>query len=210
MGTRGAMGFRIDGQDKVTYNHWDSYPSGLGIEILEEVSKMSIEEMTKIARNIVLITDREQPPTPEQKEALKSYTNLGVGEQSDDDWYCVLRNAQGGLSSWLNHGLTYMIDSQDFLKDSLFCEYAYIVNLDEMVFEFYKGFNKVPGSGRYGMLERIRFQETDNKYYGVALAATIHLDALKGRSLDELNVFVDQWNKEDEEESELPEIEAGT
>ncbi len=26
MGTRGAYGVRIDGQDKIAYNHSDSYP----------------------------------------------------------------------------------------------------------------------------------------------------------------------------------------
>jgi len=30
MGTRGAYGFRKNGIDKVTYNHFDSYPEQLG------------------------------------------------------------------------------------------------------------------------------------------------------------------------------------
>ena len=30
MGTRGAYGFRINDKDKVTYNHFDSYPDGFG------------------------------------------------------------------------------------------------------------------------------------------------------------------------------------
>ena len=30
MSTRGAWGFRIGSQDKVTYNHFDSYLDGLG------------------------------------------------------------------------------------------------------------------------------------------------------------------------------------
>ena len=34
MGTRGLYGFRKNGVDKVTYNHWDSYPDGLGKQIL--------------------------------------------------------------------------------------------------------------------------------------------------------------------------------
>lgn len=32
--TRGAVGFRVDGVDKVTYNHSDSYPGGLGAAVL--------------------------------------------------------------------------------------------------------------------------------------------------------------------------------
>lgn len=30
MGTRGALGFIKAGEHKVTYNHYDSYPEGLG------------------------------------------------------------------------------------------------------------------------------------------------------------------------------------
>ena len=35
MGTRGLYGFRKNGVDKVTYNHYDSYPEYLGRNILE-------------------------------------------------------------------------------------------------------------------------------------------------------------------------------
>lgn len=34
MGTRGIMGFVVDGQEKLTYNHYDSYPDGLGLDVL--------------------------------------------------------------------------------------------------------------------------------------------------------------------------------
>ena len=60
-----------------------------------------------------------------------------------DDWYCLLRHAQGDLNVYKN-GLRYMIDNHDFIKDSLFCEYAYIINLDTKRLEFYVGFQKTP------------------------------------------------------------------
>lgn len=34
MGTRGFVGFVIDGQEKIGYNHFDSYPDGLGVDVL--------------------------------------------------------------------------------------------------------------------------------------------------------------------------------
>ena len=34
MGTRGALGFKINGEYKVTYNHFDSYMEGLGKEVI--------------------------------------------------------------------------------------------------------------------------------------------------------------------------------
>lgn len=35
MGTRGAYGFYKDGQNKLTYNHFDSYPEGLGNTVVD-------------------------------------------------------------------------------------------------------------------------------------------------------------------------------
>lgn len=56
MSTRGAWGFRKDEQDKVTFNHWDSYPSGLGESVLAFCQAHSREELTAIADAIVLVT----------------------------------------------------------------------------------------------------------------------------------------------------------
>ena len=35
MGTRGAIGWSKGGVTKVTYNHFDSYPDGLGLDVVK-------------------------------------------------------------------------------------------------------------------------------------------------------------------------------
>lgn len=41
--------------------------------------------------------------------------------------------------------------NDNFIKESLFCEYAYIINLDNMTLEFYNGFQRKPQYGnRFG------------------------------------------------------------
>ena len=37
MGTRGVIIFRKDGIEKGVYNHWDSYPSGLGEDVVNMI-----------------------------------------------------------------------------------------------------------------------------------------------------------------------------
>jgi len=37
MGTRGLFGFRYKGRYYLMYNHWDSYFSGLGVKLLQEI-----------------------------------------------------------------------------------------------------------------------------------------------------------------------------
>ena len=64
-------------------------------------------------------------------------------------------------------------DRLDFLYDSLFCEYAYIINLDSGYLEFYKGFNTdLKAEGRYAKFK----SEDDSTYFGVKLVQEIPLE----------------------------------
>lgn len=147
MGSRGLYGFYRNGVTKITYNHSDSYPSWLGKKVVDFIRNTSIHELNQIFDEIVLI-DEDDKPTAEQINNCLPYTNLSVSNQSLDDWYCLMRYAQGNLGVYKD-GLKYMIDSQDFIKSSLFCEYAYIINLDNNTLEIYEGFQKEPVYNRY-------------------------------------------------------------
>lgn len=152
MGTRGCYGFRKNGIDKLTYNHFDSYPDGLGRDVVKFCKETSIEEMNEIFDRIILI-DENSKPTAEQIVECMKYYNGDVSTRTQEDWYCLLRETQGNLSVYKN-GLKYMIDNNDFIKDSLFCEFAYIINLDTNCLEFWVGFQHEPDAGnRYGTKE---------------------------------------------------------
>lgn len=176
MSTRGAFGVRIDGQDKVTYNHSDSYPSGLGEDILGVteallVDRPKFERMARALRPV----DKSKLPSPEDINYLRPWTNLQVSEQSTQDWYCLLRNTQGDLEAVLEAGLYE--DGIKFMGDSLFCEYAYIINLDEDVLEAYKGFQKEPSASRF------EASRPESGYYAVKLMGVMPLNSLSPKAL---------------------------
>lgn len=182
MGTRGAYGFFVNGMEKVAYNHWDSYPSQLGASILAYCQKTKFEDMAITANRIILVDGNSQP----DKASIKRYKEMGsldegVGNQTENDWYCLLRGIQGDISAF-DRGFLHMIDGHTFLADSLFCEWAYIINLDTQKLEVYKGFNKDPKApGRYASLKDggHEFDDNDGKgkysYYGVVLLGEIPL-----------------------------------
>lgn len=156
MGTRGLYGFRKNGIDKTTYNHFDSYPSCLGRAAAEFLTFTTPEVMEKVYESIVLI-DEDVPPTPEQiKQCVDAgYYDDRVSNQSTADWYCLLRNLQGEFEEYKKNAVagrvTFMADRQEFITNSLFCEYAYIFNLDTQNLEFYVGYQHRPQPGnRYG------------------------------------------------------------
>lgn len=176
MGTRGAFGVIIGEKEKIGYNQYDSYPSGNGVENLqwlrEEYAKdPALSEVRRLATAARLVDD-DSSPTPEDVANLRSTTNLGVSEQSTDDWYCLTREAHGSIPAMLNCG--YILDGHDFPLDSLFCEWAYIIDLDANTFEVYVGFQKKEhNQGRFAS-----DVPNDDGYYPVRLVATWSLDAL--------------------------------
>jgi hypothetical protein len=135
MGTRGLFGFQYKGKRYFFYNHYDSYPSGLGNQLLKEIKKAiasgAFEAWLPLLQKMRVIEEGELP-TKEAIEELAPFTDLSVSSQSTDDWYCLLRRTQGSLSGVLAAG--YM---QEMEIDYLFHEYVYIVNFDTEEFEAY-------------------------------------------------------------------------
>jgi hypothetical protein len=83
-------------------------------------------------------------------------------------------------------------DSLEFAKDSLFCEWAYVVDFDKNVFEVYEGFNKSPVDPG----ERFYFNgEMDKDYYPVRLRKSYSLD-----NLPSIVDFVEELEPRDSEE----------
>ena len=186
MGTRGCYGFRKNGIDKLTYNHFDSYPDYLGRKIVEFCKETSIKKMNEIFNKIILV-DENTKPTKEQITECLNYYNGNVSNQTVDDWYCLLREAQGDIDVYKN-GLRYMIDDHDFIKNSLFCEYAYIINLDTNSLEFWVGFQKEPDvTNRYGT-------EKEDGYYPCKMVAYYPIEP---EYMDQHDVqeYVDDMNK---------------
>lgn len=198
MGTRGMYGFRINGTDKCTYNHYDSYPEGLGRDITRFAAMVRPEAMKEFASAIKLV-DTETPPTDEQISKCKryGYCDFGVSTQSETDWYCLTRKLQGDFAkmteSMLNEWDYYMPDNSEFIKDSLFCEYAYIINLDTGTLEFYQGFQREPQEGN-------RFGEKPNEdgYYPCRLMCEFPLDDI-GSLHDTVNEMIRICAEDDED-----------
>lgn len=192
MSTRGLYGFRKNGADKCTYNHWDSYPSGLGKTVVEFCKNHTIKEMNDIFDKIILVNEQDTPTEKQIDECIKNgFADFSVGGCSQTDWYCLLRNCQGDLECLAkakNHA--YMIDRIDFIKDSLFCEYAYIINLDDKVLEFYKGFQTSPQEGnRYGTEIYEPYAEYKREYYPCKLVLTFPLE-----EIDDVNKIIEMMN----------------
>lgn len=136
MGTRGLMAFVVDGETKAGYVHVDSYPSGLGADVLEWLHEALNEQTGKAltqARNLVVVND-ETTPTAEQIEALKRYANTNVSTKQLDEWYVLLRECQGEPALTLEAGYMYGVSRVEPYRLGCGHEYLYVVDFDKRTF----------------------------------------------------------------------------
>lgn len=175
MSTRGAICFVIDGTEKITYNHSDSYPDWLGVRFLKWLKDADLEQVAQQVRDLRVVND-DIKPTAEDIDRLAPFTNLGVSSSSTDEWYCLLRETQGDLVAILNAG--YIEDGSQFPLDSLFCEWAYCLDLDRAAFEVYKGFQEQPHSeGRFAD-RPVKADSRGKTWYPIKLVAQWNLERL--------------------------------
>ena len=150
MSTRGVVGFRHKQKDLLAYNHSDSYPAYLGDKIVRDLHDLLQKGLKSLIQQVEALTVvTEETPRPDEKtqRRLRKYGNSGVGSP-DEYWYRALRETQGDIKAILK--CRYLLDSASTILDSLYCEWGYIVNLDDETLEIYKGGQtKPPRLGRY-------------------------------------------------------------
>lgn len=172
MSTRGLMGFRVNKKDFLSYNHSDSYPIYLGVEMAKFVQKIlgNMAKYKELAKKLVLV-DADTEPTPKQIKALSKYADTGVSTGKLTDWYCLLRNCQGDPMATLKSG--YVRGAAENVAYSMDCEWVYIVNFDTGKLEVYKGWQTQPHKkGRYAKKSG-KPDGCGNTFYPVALIADI-------------------------------------
>lgn len=131
MSTKGSYGFIYNNELKLIYNHFDSYPEGIGFEILDFIFKINIRDDWDFF-----------------KSQLSKISFLEDIDDYNNDYDTKPKNF---LNDIYNGKVEKYLLYNNFIHNSLFCEYAYIINLDDMTLEYYIGFQKKPQQGnRFG------------------------------------------------------------
>ena len=188
MGTRSAVIMIEKKEAKGYYNQYDGYPDGLGEEVIEELIAIDkVKDGWKtFKKNVakVKLVDEDKKPAKTVQEKYKKFFNNNVSTGSPEEWYALLRELQGAkyIPAIMTGEVEHMCDGTEFVKFSLFCEYAYVIDLDRMVMEFYKGFQTKSQKGnRFGTKKA----EGEDTYFPCAKIGEI---ALEGISKDELAI----------------------
>jgi hypothetical protein len=164
MGTRNlTMVIDTEGKTRVAqYGQWDGYPSGNGVRILGTLTNTNSQKRLLSAvggSNVRFINEADQKEIDLFRKSIGADGKWITMEQSDkiDKKYPYLsRNLGGGILDKIinsNGEDVILSDSTGFAADSLFCEWAYVVDFEKKVLEVYEGFNKGEVNGRFSDLE---------------------------------------------------------
>lgn len=208
MGTRNLTIVQSDGEYKVAqYCQWDGYPSGQGITILETLSNMDpvfdIPAFKQKVNKLKQLTEDEVHAYWKKCGADDSgWVGMDVSDKFKKKYEHLHRDFGGKIIAAIASGKVKEVASATegikFAGDSLFCEWAYVIDLDKNTFEVYGGFNKGPlkRGERFNFLKQRKTKKDPDPYSPVRLLASWPLDALPTEE-----EFLALEKQEDEEEA---------
>lgn len=149
MGTRHLIAVQSGGEYKVAqYGQWDGYPRGQGTEVLTFLSNKQRVKKFKAKLDLVRFLDEEgRDKAFIEAHEKNAHSNPDKRTPKQKAWFdkFITRNLGAKI-------LTSIVESEDkeillrneidFAGDSLFCEYAYVIDFDKGTLEVYRGFNK--------------------------------------------------------------------
>lgn len=140
MGTRNLTIVKLKGKIKVAqYGQWDGYPTGQGETVAEFIRNIQIREFKKHLAKLEFVDDDYVAGL--WNELTKR--DDGTASLADSDKFKLKypefhRDTGANILSLISRGsVTKLGNSIDFLKDGLFCEYAYEINMDDKTVKVY-------------------------------------------------------------------------
>lgn len=176
MGTRNLTIAIIDQQPRIAqYGQWDGYPESSGLRILEFVRGMNPEHFTSALKRCRFLGDSAKDKAYIAKvEATPNWPK---------EYPLLTRDTGADILSLVNathKGEILLINQLAFAADSLFCEWAYVVDMDRRTLEVYKGFNEkpLPKTARFYGLKQAGDNMSRDKYHPIKMVAKFSFDDL--------------------------------
>lgn len=173
MGTRYLTVVYLDGEYKVAqFGSQDGYPRIGGAEVLRFaktiVESDAREAFQKKVRQCRWITAEELGAIDKSKGAVWEKNHPELADSTGAGILEMIRNSESGLA---------LEDDLEFAADSLFCEWAWVLDLDKGTFECCRASN-----AETPLTEQDRFfflrDKEEHGYYGVRLAKAWELKHL--------------------------------
>lgn len=156
MGTRNLVMVVSNKETKVAqYGQWDGYPSGVGIGCLNFLHSIELPKFKEIVDKVNWLTDEQIEMINKSEDWKTEYPYLS--RDSGDEvlralYFGLIETRQGFSKVDSKVEVIGLQNNEEFAKDGLFCEWAYVIDLDKEKFEIYCGYSKSAVEGnRFGV-----------------------------------------------------------
>lgn len=179
------------------YGQWDGGPNAQGTTALEFLLECDLKKFKEKIDSISFLTDAECEKLDEDRNWDTKYPWLSrdAGAQILNAIYhgkMLVHGIEIGSRKEISVNVSKVVNSEDFAKDSLFCEWGYVIDLDKRTFEVYRGFNTRP----LGKKQRFKYLEEpitrkvlteknknerltrENEYFPIRMVKSYSLDGL--------------------------------
>lgn len=161
MSTQGVFIIRKNGYEKAMHIPYDAYPEGAGVDIADLIKTTNLDVLY---------------------DCLTEYDEWGIPEQENNEYpeeHTPFSYGTCRLVVKQRERLWISAEAQDKICDSLFCEYAYVIDLDTGQLLFFVGGQTVPQEGNpYGTTPMKPFG-MDQDYYPCRLSAVFPFDYVR-------------------------------
>ena len=198
MGTRNLTIVHKNGEYKVAqYGQWDGYPEGLGVTLLNFLKNVNMDSFRNAIDNVSFYTKEEideiNTTIDEIRKDIPNYS-------WQKDFPQLSRDTGGDILNLITFKEVNKVNNSiDFAADSLFCEWAYVIDLDTNKFEVYKGFNheELNNNERFYFLEDKRDKENivGKDYHPIKFVKSYDLN-----NLPDEKIFIAELTPDDDDE----------
>ncbi|NUS02059.1 MAG: hypothetical protein HOV97_05790 [Nonomuraea sp.] len=189
MGTRHLIAVVIDGDFKIAqYGQWDGYPTGQGASIANFLAEPgNVDRLRKTAPKLRWATAEDfERVSAELDLPADGWMNMEQAERYSKAYPALTRDTGADILRLVaDETVSFVKDSRSFAQDSLFCEWGYVIDLDNDVVEVYRGFQQDPhNEGRWGGME------PDNGYYPIKLVRTFPIAEFTEAAMSDLETEI--------------------
>lgn len=145
MGTRNTTIVISEGETKVAqYCQFDGYPSGQGITVLHFLRRNNIEKFKrKVDALGTYTTDEVESLWRDMGADDSGFVSMELSRKFAKKYPHLHRNTGANILDLIHDGkVTKVKLDEDFIDDGLFCEWAYVINLDKGTLEIKNGADK--------------------------------------------------------------------
>lgn len=205
MGTRNLTCVVVDGEYRVAqYGQWDGYPEGGGVGVLNALLNTTPDHLKERVLACREVSEEEVEALWKECGADGSgWVNMAVSKKMNKRYPTLHRDMGWKIIEHLNEtdGEVLVQKALEFAGSGLFCEWGYVIDLDQNTFEVYKGFSKERHTGeRFSDFHEEPIETND--YAAIRLVKTYSLDDLPTED-EFLNDLTENDDEEEEEEVEV-------